>query len=243
MTSPLSTPAWIAAPMATTSSGLTPLCGSLPKTCLTISWTAGMRVWPPTRTTSSMSLGLSPASLSACWTGPLVRSTRSPTSCSSLARVRFSDRCFGPLASAVMKGRLISVRLRRAELDLGLLGGFLEPLQGHAVLAQVDALVLLELVDDPVDDALVEVVAAQERVAVGGLDFEDALAHAQDRDVEGAAAQVVDGDDLVFALLVEAVGQRRGGRLVDDAQDFQAGDLAGILGRLALAVVEVGRAR
>ena len=30
LTSPLSTPAWIAAPTATTSSGLTPLCGSLP---------------------------------------------------------------------------------------------------------------------------------------------------------------------------------------------------------------------
>ena len=31
MTSPASTPAWIAAPIATTSSGLTPLWGSLPK--------------------------------------------------------------------------------------------------------------------------------------------------------------------------------------------------------------------
>ena len=29
-TSPFSTPAWTAAPTATTSSGLTPLCGSLP---------------------------------------------------------------------------------------------------------------------------------------------------------------------------------------------------------------------
>ena len=38
-TSPLSTPAWIAAPTATTSSGLTPRCGSLPNRSLTISWT------------------------------------------------------------------------------------------------------------------------------------------------------------------------------------------------------------
>ncbi len=97
--------------------------------------------------------------------------------------------------------------LRGAELDLGLFGGFLQPLEGHAVLPQVDALILAELVDDPVDDALVEVVAAEERVAVGGLHFEDALADAQDRDVERATAQVVDGDHLVLALLVEAVGQ------------------------------------
>ena len=50
LTSPASTPAWMAAPMATTSSGLTPLCGSLPPNIfLTASTTAGMRVWPPTR--------------------------------------------------------------------------------------------------------------------------------------------------------------------------------------------------
>ena len=54
MTSPLSTPAWIAAPTATTSSGLTPLCGSLPISSLTFSCTAGMRVMPPTRTTWSI---------------------------------------------------------------------------------------------------------------------------------------------------------------------------------------------
>ena len=54
LTSPFSTPPWIAAPMATTSSGLTPLCGSLPNSCLTASCTLGMRVMPPTRITSSI---------------------------------------------------------------------------------------------------------------------------------------------------------------------------------------------
>ena len=56
--------------------------------------------------------------------------------------------------------------LGAGELDLRLLGGLLEALEGLAVLAEVDALVLLELVDEPVDDALVEVVAAEVGVAV-----------------------------------------------------------------------------
>ena len=50
-TSPLSTPAWMAAPTATTSSGFTPLWGSLPVISVTSCWTAGMRVEPPTRIT------------------------------------------------------------------------------------------------------------------------------------------------------------------------------------------------
>ncbi len=108
-TSPLSTPAWIAAPMATTSSGFTLLFGSLPNSFFTVSTTRGMRVMPPTRTTSSILSGLTSASAMAFLTGPIVISTRSPTSCSSLLRVSVMTRCFGPAWSAVMNGRLISV--------------------------------------------------------------------------------------------------------------------------------------
>ena len=103
---------------------------------------------------------------------------------------------------------------------------------------EIDAFALLELGDQPVDDLLVEVVAAEMRVAVGRLHFDDALADFENRDVERAAAEVVDRDRFV-GLLVEAVGQRRRGRLVDDAQHVETGDLAGVLGRLALRVVEV----
>ena len=115
------------------------------------------------------------------------------------------------------------------ELDLGLLGGLLQALQGELVLAQVDALLLLELVRQVLDQAHVEVLAAQEGIAIGRLHLEDAVADVEDRDVEGAAAEVVDRD-LGLLLLFEAVGEGGRSRLVDDAQHFQAGDLAGILG-------------
>jgi hypothetical protein len=80
------------------------------------------------------------------------------------------------------------------------------------------------------------------RVAVGGFHFHHAVAHFEDRDVERAAAEIVDRDGFVL-LLVETVGQRGRRRLVDDALDVQTGDLAGVFGGLALGVVEVGRNR
>jgi hypothetical protein len=77
-------------------------------------------------------------------------------------------------------------------------------------------------------------------VAVGALDLEDAVADLEDGHVERAATEVEHEDRLVGALLVEAVGQGCRGRLVDDAEHLEAGDLARLLGGGALGVVEVG---
>ena len=76
----------------------------------------------------------------------------------------------------------------------------------------------------PGHDGVVPVVAAEVGVAVGRLDLEHAVADLEHGNVERAAAQVEHRDLLVLLLLVEAVGQRRGGRLVDDPQDLEAGD-------------------
>ena len=105
---------------------------------------------------------------------------------------------------------------------------------------QVDALVLFELVDDPADQHLVDIVAAEVRVAVGRFDLDDAFADLEDRDVERTAAKVEHGDDLVL-FLVQAVRQSGRRRLVDDTQDLEPRDLAGVLGRLTLGVVKVCR--
>ena len=109
-TSPFSTPACTAAPIATTSSGFTPLCGSLPPVSpLTSSWIIGMRVEPPTMITWSMSDEGLPQSLIACSNGTLVRWTRSSVMRSNSARVSFCSMWSGPSAVAVMNGRLIVV--------------------------------------------------------------------------------------------------------------------------------------
>ena len=163
-----------------------------------------MRVWPPTRITSATSLIDRPASFIAMRQGSIVRLTRSSTSDSSLARVSFTLRCFGPGRVGRDVRQVHFGLLARRQLDLGLLGRFLQALHRERVLAQVDAVLLLELVREVIDDALVEVLAAEERVAVGREHLELALAvdfgDLDDRDVERAAAEVVHRDLAVTAL-------------------------------------------
>ena len=48
------------------------------------------------------------------------------------------------------------------------------------------------------EEQVVNVVAAEVSVAVGGDDFEDAVVELEDGDVEGASAEVVDGDDSLL---------------------------------------------
>ena len=98
-----------------------------------------------------------------------------------------------------------------------------------------------ELLGEVHHDRLVPEHAAQAVVAAGADDADQPVLDLDHRDVERAAAQVVDQDGLVLALL-EAVGDGGGGRLVQDRPDVQAGQPAGVGRRLALGRAEVGRA-
>ena len=137
------------------------------------------------------------------------------------------------------EGQVDLVFLGGGEGDLGFFRLLFDPLHGVGLFGKVDAGVRFELRHDPVHDLVVPVVAAEVRVAVGRLDFKDAVADFEGRNVEGAAAEVIDRDFFVL-LFVEAVGEGGCSRLVDDAQDFEAGNLAGVLRRVALRVVEIG---
>ena len=108
-TSPPKIPPCIAAPTATASSGFTPFEPSLPKISFTVCITLGIRVDPPTKSTSSIFDASIPASANALRQGSLVRSSKSSVICSNFARVNVFCKCLGPDASAVIKGRLISV--------------------------------------------------------------------------------------------------------------------------------------
>ena len=163
---------------------------------------------------------------------------RSSTSASNFARVSLSARCFGPRRVGGDVGQVDLGLGRGRQLDLRLLGRLFQALKRELVLGQVDALLFLELARKIFDQTHVEVFAAKEGVAVRRLHLEHAVADLEHGHVEGASAEVIDRDRAGF-LLVETIGERGRSRLVDDAKHFEAGDLAGVLGRLTLGVVEI----
>ena len=111
---------------------------------------------------------------------------------------------------------------------------------GGRRLAEVDAVLLAEGIADVIEQELIEVVAAKLGVAVAGEDLHDAVLDLGDGDVERAASQVI--DEQAFAVPgMRVVGQDGGGRLVDDPDDLEPGELARLPRGLALAVVEEGR--
>ena len=150
----------------------------------------------------------------------------------------FEHQVFGSTGVGGDKGKIDFRLLCRRQFDLGPFRGFFQTLKRHAVVFQVDPLVLLEFVHQPIDDAKVKVVPAQEGVAVGGFYFEHPVPDFENRNVEGSAAKIIHGDSFFF-LFLQAVRQRCRGRFVDDPKDVEPRDLAGVFGGLALAVVEV----
>ncbi|SVK47015.1 NAD-specific glutamate dehydrogenase [Acinetobacter baumannii] len=131
------------------------------------------------------------------------------------------------------------------QFNLRFLGGFFQTLHRQRIVTQIDALIFLELFHQVVDQTAVEVFAAQVGVTVGRQHFEGFFAvnvvDFDDGDIESTAAQVINRDGAVADFFVQAVGQGRRGRFVDDALDFQTRDAAGVFSRLTLGVVEVSR--
>ena len=103
------------------------------------------------------------------------------------------------------EGQIDVGRSGGAEFFLGFLASFLQTLQGHRVLAEVDALLFLEFVRDVIDQHLIEVVATEVRITIGADDAKDAVGHFENRNVKRAAAKIED-DDLLGLFLVEAIG-------------------------------------
>lgn len=128
--------------------------------------------------------------------------------------------------------------LGRGQLDLGLLSSLADTLDSHAVAGEVNALSLLELLDEVADEGNIEVLTTKVGVTVGGLDLEDTALDLKDGDIESTTAKIVNSNHAV-ALLLKTVSEGSSSRLVDNTEDVQTRNLTGVLGGLSLLVVEV----
>ncbi len=101
---------------------------------------------------------------------------------------QFQLQVLGPRSIRCQERQVDVGLLHLRQLDLGFFSGFLHALDRHAVFADVNALILLEFGGQPLDNAIVDIIAAQVRVTRRRLHFNHALANFENRDVEGAAA-------------------------------------------------------
>mmetsp|Transcript_28988 Transcript_28988/g.81655 ORF Transcript_28988/g.81655 Transcript_28988/m.81655 type:complete len:550 (-) Transcript_28988:41-1690(-) len=125
---------------------------------------------------------------------------------------------------------------------LGALSLTTELLLCTLVLADILLVLLLDKLNEVLHDALVEVLASQVGVTVGGQHLKDTLINGQDGDIEGTTTKVKHQDLLLTTvLLVQTVCNSSGSGLVDDTFNRQASNGACILGGLALGIIEVGR--
>ena len=222
LTSPLSTPPWMAAPMATTSSGLTPLCGSLPKQLL--------RPAPARPACGSCrrrgrrdrsSPASSPASASAGLVGPTVALDQVGGDLARASpRVERAGR--GASGPSGVGGDERQVDLRRHRRARARSSPSRPPRRAAAApscrAARSMPWSLLELRDQPVDDRLVEVVAAEVVVAVRRLAPRRRRRRARARTRRTCRRRGRRRGSSGRRLLVEPVGERGRGRLVDDPE-------------------------
>lgn len=133
----------------------------------------------------------------------------------------------------------VDVGLERGrKLNLGLLSSLTDTLDSHAIASKIKTRGLLELANHVADQVDIEILTTKVGVTVGGLDLEDTVLDLQDGDIESTTTKIVDGDNAV-GLLLKTIGQGGSGRLVDDTEDVETGNLTGVLGALTLSIVEV----
>ena len=118
----------------------------------------------------------------------------------------------------------------------------METTEGTQVRREVLLVLALELLDKVVDETIVEVLTTQVSVTSSGLDFEDTHFDGQKGHIESSSSKIKDEHiTLTLDLLVKTISNGSSSGFIDDTQDVQARNCAGILCGLMLQVIEVGR--
>jgi hypothetical protein len=125
------------------------------------------------------------------------------------------------------------------EGSLGMLTGGTETTKSTRVGGEILLVLALELLDEVVDEPVVEALTTQVGVTSGGLDLGNTLLDGQEGGIESSFTKIEDEDVALTGLLIETIGNGGSSRLIDDTENVQVTDGAGVLGGLTLGVVEV----
>mmetsp|Transcript_11269 Transcript_11269/g.26113 ORF Transcript_11269/g.26113 Transcript_11269/m.26113 type:complete len:151 (-) Transcript_11269:144-596(-) len=110
------------------------------------------------------------------------------------------------------------------------------------VLGNVDFL-RLEFLDVVLHHPLVEIFSAQVRISVCGNHFENTPVNVEESNIKSTTPKIKYENDGVLNVLVETIGNGSRRWLVDDTFHGQPSNRTGILGRLSLSIIEIGRYR
>ncbi len=116
-------------------------------------------------------------------------------------------------------------------------------MQCHRIFAEVKlvSVFILELLHQPVDNDLVEIVTAEVGVPIGREHFEYTVAQLKYAYVMGTAAAVKHCNLDVMRFFIEPIGQGGCRGLVDNPFYLEPCNLTGLFGGLTLSVVKIGR--
>ena len=160
---------------------------------------------------------------------------------SSLARVSFFTRCLGPVASAVMNGRLISVSMVVESSILALSAASRSRCRAISLPLPLRSRPSSFLNSSMSQSTMRWSMLSPPRCVSPLVAFTSMTPSPTSRMEMSKVPPPKSYTAMVSSFfLVQPVGERRRRRLIDDAHHFQAGDFAGVLGGLALRVVEVG---
>src|ERR1700730_10050972 len=107
------------------------------------------------------------------------------------------------LALIFFPARQIDVELRRwlrGKCYFGFNHCLADARYGFAIAPDVESKIPANIVERDCNQQIIDVVSAQVCIAIGGNHFKNAIVELQNRNVERATAQVVDGNDAVLLL-------------------------------------------
>ncbi|KAK3023284.1 hypothetical protein RJ639_044255, partial [Escallonia herrerae] len=119
-----------------------------------------------------------------------------------------------------------------------------QPPQGSRITTDILLVLPLELLNEMVHHSVIKILTSKMGISSCRFNLKNTLFNGKQGDIKSAATKIK--DEHIFltnarSLLVKTVGNCSGSWLIDNTHDIQSGNYTGILGSLALGIIEVCR--